>query len=63
MCETALNGTKVYGRAAMEHGTRRVPILGAIGHPVQSWVAQQARNLLMDLGDAVMSVTFRPVFG
>jgi len=47
-----LNGTKVYVLAAMEHGTRRIWILGATEHPVQSWVVQQARNLLMDLEDA-----------
>jgi len=47
-----LNGTKVYVLAAMEHGTRRIRILGATEHPVQSWVVQQARNLLMDLEDA-----------
>ncbi len=44
-----LNGTKVYVLAVIEHGTRRIRILGATGHPVQSWVVQQARNLLMDL--------------
>jgi transposase len=47
-----LNGTKVYVLAAIEHGNRRVRVLGATEHPVQSWVMQQARNLLMDLGDA-----------
>ena len=46
------NGSKVYVLAAIEHGTRRIRILGAIEHPVQSWVVQQARNLLMDLEDA-----------
>ena len=44
-----LNGTKVYVLAVIEHGTRRIRILGATEHPVQSWVVQQARNLLMDL--------------
>jgi len=47
-----LNGTTVYVLAVIEHGTRRIRILGATGHPVQSWVVQQARNLLMDLEDA-----------
>ena len=47
-----LNGTKIYILAAIEHGTRRIQILGATEHPVQSWVVQQARNLLMDLEDA-----------
>jgi putative transposase len=47
-----LNGTKVYVLAVIEHGSRCVRVLGATEHPVQSWVVQQARNLLMDLGDA-----------
>jgi transposase len=53
-----LNGTTVYVLAVIEHGTRRIRILGATGHPVQSWVVQQARNLMMDLDDAGMSVKF-----
>jgi len=53
-----LNGTTVYVLAVIEHGTRRIRILGATRHPVQSWVVQQARNLLMDTGDAWMSVKF-----
>jgi putative transposase len=53
-----LNGTKVYVLAVIEHGTRHIRILGATGHPVQSWVVQQARNLLMDLDEAGMSVKF-----
>jgi putative transposase len=44
-----LNGTKGYVLAAIEHGTRRIRILGATEYPVQPWVVQQARNLLMDL--------------
>ena len=53
-----LNGTKVYVLAVIEHGTRRIRILGATEHPVQSWVVQQARNLLMDLEDTGMRVKF-----
>ena len=53
-----LNGTKVYILAVIEHGTRRIRILGATQHPVQSWVVQQARNLLMDLEDAGTRMKF-----
>ena len=53
-----LNGAKIYVLAVIELGTRRVRVLGATGHPVQSWVVQQARNLLMDLEDAGMRVKF-----
>ena len=53
-----LNGTKVYVLAVIEHGSRRVRVLGATEHPVQSWVVQQARNLLMDLGDAGTQAKF-----
>ena len=53
-----LNGTKVYVLAAIEHGSRRVRVLGVTEHPVQSWVVQQARNLLMDLEDAGARVKF-----
>ena len=48
--------------AVMEHGTRRIRILGATEHPVQSWVVQQARNLLRDLQDAGTRVKFRTPF-
>ena len=53
-----LNGTKVHVLAVIEHGSRRARVLGTTEHPVQSWVAQQARNLLMDLDDA----SIRPRF-
>ena len=53
-----LNGTKVYVLAVIEHGTRRVRVLGATQHPVQAWVVQQARNLLMDLADVGTWVKF-----
>jgi transposase len=47
-----LNGTKAHVLAVTGHGSRRVRVQGATQHPVQSWAARQARNLLMDLGDA-----------
>jgi putative transposase len=46
------NGTKVYVPAVIEHGNRRVRVLGPTEHPVRSWLVQQARNLVMDLEDA-----------
>ena len=33
-----LNGTKVYVLAVIEHGTRRVRVLGTAEHPAQAWV-------------------------
>ena len=53
-----LDGTKVYVLAVIEHGTRRIRVLGATGHPVQAWVVQQARNLIMDLEDSGTRVKF-----
>ena len=53
-----LNGTKVYVLAIIEHGTRRVRILGATEHPAESWVVQQVRKLLMHLENAGTRVKF-----
>jgi transposase InsO family protein len=53
-----LNGAKVYVLAVIEHGTRRIRILGATEHPVGPWVEQQARNLLMDLEDGRTRIKF-----
>ena len=53
-----LNGAKVYVLAVIEHGSRRVRVLGATEHPVQAWAVQQARNLLMDLEDTRTRVKF-----
>jgi putative transposase len=42
----------------VEHATRRVHLLGITANPNEAWVAQQARNLLMDLGDHAAHFTF-----
>jgi hypothetical protein len=42
----------------IEHATRRIRILGVSLHPTGEWTAQQARNLIMDLGEQVHRVKF-----
>jgi putative transposase len=53
-----LDGTSAYVLAVIEHATRRIRILGVTAHPIDAWVSQVARNLLMDLDEHLDTVKF-----
>jgi putative transposase len=46
-----LTGTRMYVLAVIEHASRRIRIPGATPHPTTAWVAQAARNLVIDIED------------
>jgi putative transposase len=42
----------------IEHATRAVHVMGVTTNPTGTWVAQQARNLIMDLGERARHIRF-----
>jgi hypothetical protein len=50
--------TRIYVLFLLEVATRRVHVLGAAANPTGQWVAQQARNLMAELGERADAFRF-----
>jgi len=56
--DCAVTLRRIYVLIALEVGNRYLHVLDVTGHPARPWTTQQARNLLMDLGERATRFRF-----
>jgi putative transposase len=49
---------RIYALIVVEHGSRRVHLIGITAHPTGAWTVQAARNFIMDLAHRIGTVKF-----